>query len=149
MRDELTSTCKSGEYFARKSVRMARASFTLGRLKNVRLTQMRYLFWSSASVAHSYLSSACSLAVILNSLLLAKLSSSIQIRCDILLCFVEHLRSVPVTSFRSRDVKLSGNSTYQLLVNVMISEANIGTAICILSFLEYSLHGMLLIQSTQ
>lgn len=29
---------------------MARAPFTLG-LKNVRLTQMRYLFWSSASVA--------------------------------------------------------------------------------------------------
>lgn len=34
----------SGEYFARKSFHTARAPFTGPRLKNVRLTQMRYLF---------------------------------------------------------------------------------------------------------
>lgn len=35
---------QSDGYLARKSFRMARAPFTLRRLKNVRLTQMRYLF---------------------------------------------------------------------------------------------------------
>lgn len=39
------------KYFARKSFRVARAPFTPSQLKNVRLTQTRYLFWSRASVA--------------------------------------------------------------------------------------------------